>query len=116
MWGVTIGIAVLQTQLGQRLPADFVAQFPGGVSIAYSIIPGIPTLEEPFRSQVRAAFADSLRVLWAVMIGVAGAGLLASMLMKGLTLHTQVDDAWGMEEKGEKPEQEDPELQSQPKL
>ena len=76
----------------------------------------MPGLHEPLKTQVRGAFAASLDVLWEVMIGVAGAGLLASMLMKGLPLHTQVDDAWGMEEKGGKPAQEDPELQSQPRL
>ncbi|KIP03771.1 hypothetical protein PHLGIDRAFT_77045 [Phlebiopsis gigantea 11061_1 CR5-6] len=116
VWGVTLGTAVLQTQLARRLPADFVAQFPGGVSIAYSVIPSIPALEEPFRTEVRAAFADSLKVLWEVMIGVAGLGLLASVLMKGLPLHTQVDEAWGMEEeKGRRPDQGDIELQNQPR-
>ncbi|GJE91677.1 MFS general substrate transporter [Phanerochaete sordida] len=98
VWGVTIGTAVLQTQLTKKLPPAFVAQFPGGVSIAYSIIPAIPTLPEPLQSEVKAAFAESVAVIWQVMIGIAGIGFLASLFMKGLPLHTQVDQKWGLED------------------
>lgn len=93
---MTIGTAVLQTQLTKRLPDAFVQQFPGGVSIAYSIIPVIPTLEEPIKSEIRGAFADSLIVLWQVMIAIAGLGLLSSLFMEGLPLHTQMDENWGI--------------------
>lgn len=96
---MTIGTTVLQTQLAKRLPEAFVEQFPGGVAIAYSAIPVIPTLAEPLRTQVREAFADSVRVIWLVMIGVAALGLLSSLFMKGLPLHTQVDETWGMDER-----------------
>ena len=101
IWGITIGTAVLQTQLGHRLPAEFLEKFPGGVAIAYSAIPVIPSLPEPFRSEVRKAFADSIAVVWQVMIGITAIGLLASLLMKGLPLHTSVDETWGMEKQGE---------------
>lgn len=86
----------MQSELGKRLPRKFVAQFPGGVSIAYAIIPTIPSLEEPFRTEVRNAFAESLVVIWQVIIGVSGLGLAASALMKGLPLHTQVAEEWGI--------------------
>ena len=76
MWGITVGVAVLQTQLTQRLPPDFTATFPQGVAVAYSAIPLVPALEEPLRTQVREAFADALAVFWRVMAGVAGLGLL----------------------------------------
>ncbi|EKM52846.1 uncharacterized protein PHACADRAFT_149773 [Phanerochaete carnosa HHB-10118-sp] len=99
VWGVTIGTAVLQTQLSHRLPAQFIEEFPGGVSIAYSAIPVIPTLAEPLRTQVMSAFADSLAVVWQVMTGIAGIGLVSSIFMKGLPLHTEVDENWGIEEK-----------------
>ena len=98
VWGVAIGTAVVQTQLTSRLPATFLQQFPQGVAVAYSIIPVIPTLEEPLRTQVRVAFAESLAVVWRVLIGISGLGLLASLPMKGLPLHTQVDTQWGLEE------------------
>jgi hypothetical protein len=36
-------------------------------------------------------------VIWQVFIGVAGIGLLASLFMKGLPLHTEVDRQWALE-------------------
>lgn len=98
VWGVTIGSSVLQTQLKKRLPAAFLSELPGGVSIAFSAIPAIGDLPEPTRSEVRAAFADSIGVIWQVMTGIAGIGLLASLAMKGLSLHAEVDEKWGIEE------------------
>ena len=55
-------------------------------------------LEEPLQTQVREAFADSLAVVWRVMIGIAGMGFLSSLAMKSLPLHTQVDEKWGLEQ------------------
>jgi hypothetical protein len=98
VWGVTIGTAVLQTQLGKRLPPSFTEQFPQGVAIAYQIIPVIPDLPEPARGAVREAYASSLIVLWQVMIGISGLGLLSSLFMKALPLHTQRDDQWAFSE------------------
>lgn len=98
VWGITVGVAVLQTQLTARLPPDFLAEFPQGVAVAYNIIPVVPSLEEPLRTQVREAFADSLAVIWRVMTGIAGLGLLSSLGMKGLPLHSQVDERWGLQE------------------
>ncbi|KAJ6550611.1 iron permease [Mycena vulgaris] len=95
--GVTLGGTVLQNELKKRLPAAFSVQFPGGTAIAYSIIPLIPTLPEPLKSEIRIAFAQSLRVVWQVLIGVSGLGLLASLAMKRLPLHTEVDQKWGID-------------------
>ena len=55
-------------------------------------------LPEPARTQVREAFADSMVVMWQVMTGIAAVGLLSSVFMKGLPLHTEVDARWGIEE------------------
>ncbi|KIP03761.1 hypothetical protein PHLGIDRAFT_77024 [Phlebiopsis gigantea 11061_1 CR5-6] len=101
VWGITVGVAVLQTQLTARLPPDFLAEFPQGVAVAYNIIPVVPSLEEPLRTQVREAFADSLAVIWRVMTGIAGLGLLSSLGMKGLPLHSQVDERWGLQERSD---------------
>lgn len=89
---------MLQTQLKKRLPADFLTTVPGGVSLAFALIPAIPTLDEPLRSEVQDAFARSIAVIWQVMIGISGAGLVASLLMKGLPLHTEVDRKWGLQD------------------
>ncbi|KAL0954049.1 hypothetical protein HGRIS_005201 [Hohenbuehelia grisea] len=97
VWGVTIGGTILQNQLTNRLPPQFIASFPQGTAIAYSIIPQIRSLQEPLKGQVRVAFAESLRVVWQVLIGIGAIGLLVSLGMKHLPLHTSVDRDWGME-------------------
>ncbi|KAL4257764.1 MFS transporter superfamily protein [Pleurotus pulmonarius] len=100
VWGVTIGGTILQNQLTARLPPAFASAFPQGTAIAYAVIPAISALDEPLKSEVRGAFAESLRVLWQVLIGVCGMGLVASLFMRHLPLHTSVDREWGMEERG----------------
>ncbi|KAF7362515.1 Iron permease [Mycena venus] len=107
VWGITIGGTILQNELHKRLPAEFIAQFPGGTEIAYSIIPVIRTLEEPLRGQVRDAFAQSLKVVWWATTGIAGLGFLLSLPMKHHQLHTAVDREWGLEiSDGSEPEKE----------
>jgi len=73
-------------------------QFPLGSAIAYKIIPLIPGLEEPLKTEVQNAFANSLRVVWQVMIGVGALGLIASLGMEHLPLHTSLDKNWGITE------------------
>ena len=87
---------MLQNELKKKLPEAFVAQFPGGVEIAYAAIPVIGSLEEPLRTQVRVAFADSIDVIWQVMIGIAGLGLLSVFLMKEIPMHTEKDEMYGL--------------------
>jgi predicted MFS family arabinose efflux permease len=96
--GITIGGVILQNELGKRLPSDFASRFPEGVSIAYSIIPLIRTLPEPLKGQIQIAFADSLKVVWQALAGIAGGGLVVSLAMKGLKLHSEVDAKWGLNE------------------
>ncbi|CAE6468598.1 unnamed protein product [Rhizoctonia solani] len=96
-YGVAIGSSVLQTELGKRLPPQFSALFPGGTEIAFSAIPFIASLEEPLRTQVREAFAESLAVLWRVFIGVAGAGFISVFLMREIPMSNETDERWAME-------------------
>jgi hypothetical protein len=77
--------------LNRKLPAAFLSQFPQGVEFA---IPVIPTLSQPFKNQVRNAFAEALRVVWQVMLGIAFAGFLCSLGMRQLRLHTDIDEEW----------------------
>ena len=85
-----------QNELKKKLPGAFVAQFPGGVEIAYAAIPVVRGLPEPLRGEVRAAFADSIDVIWQVMIGVAGLGLLSVLLMREIPMHTEKDETYGL--------------------
>ncbi|EGO18747.1 hypothetical protein SERLADRAFT_364217 [Serpula lacrymans var. lacrymans S7.9] len=100
VWGLTIGDTILQNAFSKRLPDDFTSVFPLGTAIAYSVIPLVSAIEEPLKSEVRVAFADSLCVLWQVLIGVAGLGLLVSLVMKALPLHTSTDKEWGVNDSG----------------
>ncbi|KAF8202686.1 iron permease [Mycena galopus ATCC 62051] len=103
-WGITISSTILQNMLKKNLPPSFVAQFPPGFEIAYAAIPIIRTLEEPLRTQVRAAFADSMAVIWQTMIGFAGLGLLLSLFMKEVPMATTVDETYALKEKTNKDE------------
>ncbi|PBK61155.1 related to fusarin C cluster-transporter [Armillaria ostoyae] len=98
IWGITIGNTILQNALTSRLPAEFLAQFPDGVSLAYTIIPEIPQLAQPLKDQVRVAFADSLQLLWKIMAGLAGAGLFVSLFMQEVPMHAITDEDWAAEE------------------
>ncbi|KIM90095.1 hypothetical protein PILCRDRAFT_1464 [Piloderma croceum F 1598] len=98
-WGITIGATVLQNRLRIRLPQSYLATLPpAGVELAYAIIPQLGSLSEPLKGEVRAAFADSLKVLWEVMIAVAGVGFLSALIMKELPLQKVTDEDWGLRE------------------
>jgi len=79
-----------------RLPEAFTSLFPEGVQLSYAAIPQIGSLTEPLRTQVRDAFAGSLVVLWQVMLGISGLGLLSVLLMKEVPMQTVTDDRWGL--------------------
>ncbi|KAF8810805.1 MFS general substrate transporter [Phlegmacium glaucopus] len=97
-WGITIGATVLQNQLRSRLPQAFLSSLPQGIEISYAAIPQIEGLAEPLRDQVRTAFADSLDVLWKVMIAIAGVGFISSLVMKEMPLQNITDGTWGLQD------------------
>ncbi|KAI0259047.1 iron permease [Gloeopeniophorella convolvens] len=98
IWGVTVGGAILQNELKRKLPEGFLQQFPQGVEIAFETIPVIPTLVPPLKDQVRATFAEALKVVWQVVLGISLAGFLSSLGMRQLELHTHIDEDWGRED------------------
>ncbi|KAI0363641.1 iron permease [Pilatotrama ljubarskyi] len=100
-WGIVVGGTILQNLLLHDLPHAFTSQFPQGVQIAYAVIPTIKGLPEPLQNQVRAAFAHATRLIWRVMIGVSGAGLLSCLLMQEVELRMDsLDDKWGLKDDG----------------
>ncbi|TCD68656.1 hypothetical protein EIP91_010177 [Steccherinum ochraceum] len=101
VWGVTIGGAILQNELQNNLPQSILSSplLLPGESVAYTIIPLIPSLPQPEKDAVRHAFAQSLIVLWRVLIAISGVGLLISSLMKPVPLHAREDENWAMAEK-----------------
>jgi len=98
IWGVTVGGAILQNELKNKLPAEFLAQFPQGVELAFAMIPSIPTLEQPLKDEVRKTFGEALKVVWQAVLGIAIAGFLSSLGMRQLQLHTDIDQDWGRED------------------
>ncbi|KAJ7131555.1 major facilitator superfamily domain-containing protein [Mycena crocata] len=98
VWGVTIGAAVLQNRLAEHLPARFSGLFPQGTQIAYAVIPLIPTLPPDLAAETRQAFASALGVMWQVMIGIGALGLFVSLAMKHMSLHSDTDEKWGVDE------------------
>ena len=98
VWAVAVGSAVLQNQLGHRLPREFVQQLPGGTELAYSAIPEIPTLPQPLKNQVRDAFGESLVLLWKVITAVLACGFLSSLFMADIPMHNYVDEKWTLKE------------------
>lgn len=94
-FGITIGTTILQNGLKSRLPASFLAEFPQGVEISYSVIPFIKKLPEPLRSQVQAAFADSISNVWIAVVIIGGLGVVATLPMKQMTLNMNLDEKWG---------------------
>ncbi|KAI0311002.1 hypothetical protein OF83DRAFT_1032136, partial [Amylostereum chailletii] len=97
IWGVTLGGAILQNELDKRLPQEFLASLPRsrGSQLAFAAIPLIKGLNEPLKTEVRAAFAGALKVVWEALAGIAAAGLVVSFAMKHFPLHTYVDSEWG---------------------
>lgn len=107
-FGVTIGSTVLQNELKKKLPAAFLATYgvQAGAEIAYSVIPVVPFLPEPLKDEVRAAFAQSVAVIWRVMIGISAAGLLGVLLLRELKMHEVTDEEWGIAEKKKRDEEQ----------
>ncbi|GAA6020017.1 hypothetical protein JCM10207_006760 [Rhodosporidiobolus poonsookiae] len=98
VFGIAIGSTVLQNELAKKLPEQFAEQFGHG-EIAFAAIPYIKGLDEPLRTLVRAAFADSIKVIWQVLIGVAGLGFLLSLGVQQMKMATETDAENGLKEK-----------------
>ncbi|KAI0648750.1 iron permease [Trametes meyenii] len=98
-WGIVIAGTIVQNVLQRELPKAFLAALPQGAQIAYAAIPTIPHIQDAVvRDEVRAAFAHATRLVWQVMIGFAGAGLLSTLLMREEKLKKSLDERWGLEE------------------
>jgi hypothetical protein len=81
VWGITIWGATVQNELQKMLHASFIQFVPQGNAIIY--IPELSTFPLQTRLEVQAAFVESLEVLWQVLAGISGIGVVASLLMEG---------------------------------
>jgi len=98
IWGITIGGTILTNGLRKNLPASFLSESAGGVDLAYSVIPQVRGLSEPLKTQVRNAFAESLRPVWYTLTAVTAAALISALLMADVPMRDTVDKKWAMEQ------------------
>ncbi|KAH8826952.1 Mfs1.2 [Flagelloscypha sp. PMI_526] len=100
IWGVSIGGSILQNQLRHSLPVEMITLLPPGVQdLAYGSIVVLRKIKDPvILLQARTAYADSLRVLWLVLCGASGFGLLVALLMQDIPMHTYTDEKWDLKE------------------
>jgi hypothetical protein len=98
VWGITVGSTILQNELAKKLPPSFLRFIPQGTAIMYALIPELSTLPPQTRFKVQDAFAGSLAVLWRVLAVISGAGLMASLVMRGLPLHDTLDADWALKD------------------
>ncbi|KAI0826512.1 iron permease [Trametes gibbosa] len=99
-WGIVVGGAILQNVLTEKLPTSLTDTLPKNQEYAYQIVPTIPAMPEPQRTQVRKAFADGTRLIWFVMIGLSVGGLLTCLMMREEEMKTDMDDTWAIADKG----------------
>lgn len=97
-WGITIATTILRNQLKEKLPVEFTNTLPADIDVTFSAISQISGLTEPVKSQVRKAFADSLSVVWKVMIGISLAGMISNLALQEIPMNTITDDNYGLQE------------------
>ncbi|KAJ7581827.1 MFS general substrate transporter [Mycena floridula] len=96
-WGVAIGGIILQNALTRRLPPSLIDGLSSD-ALAYTLIPLIPTLAEPMKSQVKDAFFQSIRLVWIAMEALCALGFFSFFVMKDVPLRNTVDKKWGISE------------------
>jgi hypothetical protein len=104
IWGIAFGSAILTNRLVVHLPDQYVSVAAGGIEKVYALIPEIPNLRQPLKSEVQYAFGESLRPIWYAWAGISFLGLLSSLLMRDVPLHSYIDEQWMLEDRatGEK--------------
>ncbi|KAK1218774.1 hypothetical protein PQX77_018519 [Marasmius sp. AFHP31] len=98
VWGISIGNAVFQNELQKRLRPQLIQMLPRTLDLnvdqLYGILPLIRFLPNPPKGELQQVFSDSISTIWMVMTGIAGFGLLSSLLMKDIPLQNVRDDKW----------------------
>ncbi|TFK91558.1 iron permease [Polyporus arcularius HHB13444] len=102
-WGMTIAGAIVQNVLSSQLPQAFLDTLPAGAEVAYGAVPSISGIaDEGLRNEVRKAYAHATRLVWQVMLGFSGAGMLSTLLMREEKMKKSLDDRWGLKERAER--------------
>ncbi|KAJ6544422.1 MFS general substrate transporter [Mycena capillaripes] len=102
-WGVSIGGAILQNSLLEKIPASVIATLPQNTEIAYTIIPLIADMSQTLKTEVQFAFHESLREVWIAMAVLSSVGLCTLVLIKDIPLQTTTDKKWSTVDEKKKP-------------
>ena len=101
--GVAIGGAIFQSQFKLKLAAypELVQNATSLSKDATALVQIVKTMDQGSAERVMIveAYADSLKVVWVVMAGIAFTGLLASTLIEGLDVNAKMESKQGLEEK-----------------
>ncbi|KAF5129761.1 MFS efflux transporter aclA [Metarhizium anisopliae] len=107
VWGVTMSAIVFNGQVNHNLhyvdDANMRQLLTDGR--AYTFTSGsengdlsIAKLPEPTRGQVIHVYEDSLRVIWLMLVGIAGLGLVAASVLRHVDLRTNHQTEFGLSE------------------
>lgn len=101
--GVAIGGAIFQSQFNLKLRAypELVQNATNLSRDASALVQIVKAMDKGSAERVMIvdAYADSLKVVWVVMAGIAFIGLLASTLIEGLDVNVKMETKQGLEEK-----------------
>lgn len=105
--GVAIGGAIFQNQFAIKLRAFPALEGQAGILVkeASALAQIIKTIDEPERAMIIEAYADSLKVVWAVMAGLAFVGLVTSAFTEGLDINKEHESEQNLREKGPREEE-----------
>ena len=107
--GVAIGGAIFQSQFNVKLMAyPTLAQRASSLSQdASALVQIVKAMDKNSaeRAMIVEAYADSLKVVWAVMAGLAFVGLVSSVFIEAMDVNAQMETAQGLQEKTDAPAQ-----------
>ncbi|GAP85175.1 putative major facilitator superfamily general substrate transporter [Rosellinia necatrix] len=102
IWGVSIPAAIFNSRsndLSKRIDDPAVrALIAHGQAYSHATSDFLLSLPDHTREQVVSVFSDSLNLVWIVATAIAGASFLTIFLEKDITLRTQLDTEYGLED------------------
>ncbi|KAI4137691.1 MAG: hypothetical protein L6R39_007150 [Caloplaca ligustica] len=105
--GVAIGGAIFQSQFAVKLQAypSLVQDASGLSKDASALVQAVKAMavDSPKRGMIVEAYADSLKVIWAVMAGLAAVGFITSCLIEALDINLHLETEQGLVEKLDPP-------------
>ncbi|KAL8919187.1 MAG: hypothetical protein Q9208_006947 [Pyrenodesmia sp. 3 TL-2023] len=107
--GVAVGGSVFQNQVKTKLLAypalaSKAIEYSKDASSLVQIIKGMK--DGPAKQDLQQAYADSLKVVWLTMCGLAGIGLFASLFIRGLDMNKPLETEHGFIHDRKNPDEE----------